>query len=64
MTHQLLVVMGVLFVSLVSGMSSAQAQTAERPNTLVVFTDDQGYGDLGCYGATKFKTPRLGGSGS
>ncbi len=32
---------------------------AERPNVLIIFTDDQGYGDLACYGNTKHKTPRL-----
>ena len=32
---------------------------AERPNILIIFTDDQGYGDLACYGNEKTKTPRL-----
>ncbi len=32
---------------------------AEKPNILIIFTDDQGYGDLACYGNTKTKTPRL-----
>ncbi len=30
-----------------------------RPNFIVFYTDDQGYGDLSCMGATDFKTPHL-----
>lgn len=32
---------------------------AEKPNILIIFTDDQGYADLACYGNEKNKTPRL-----
>lgn len=32
---------------------------AEKPNIVIIFTDDQGYGDLGCYGSETNKTPRL-----
>jgi arylsulfatase A-like enzyme len=32
---------------------------AEKPNVIVILADDVGWGDAGCYGATKIKTPNL-----
>ena len=31
----------------------------KTPNIIIIFTDDQGYGDLGCYGAVGFETPNI-----
>ena len=32
---------------------------AEKPNFILIFTDDQGYGDLSCFGSKKIKTPNI-----
>ncbi|MGF1581981.1 MAG: HEAT repeat domain-containing protein [Gemmataceae bacterium] len=31
----------------------------KRMNVVIIFTDDQGYADVGCFGAKGFKTPNL-----
>lgn len=31
----------------------------QPPNVIVIFTDDQGYGDLGCYGSPNIETPHI-----
>ncbi len=31
----------------------------QKPNFVIIFADDQGYGDLGCFGSTKIKTPNI-----
>ena len=32
---------------------------ARTPNIVIIFTDDQGYADVGCFGAEGFETPNL-----
>ena len=44
-----LLVLGALPVSL----------QAERPNFIIIFTDDQGYGDLSCFGSKTIETPNI-----
>jgi arylsulfatase A-like enzyme len=37
----------------------AQPATADRPNVVMIYCDDMGYGDLGCFGARGYATPNL-----
>ena len=36
-----------------------KAADSKLPNIVVIYADDLGYGDVGCYGATKVKTPNI-----
>src|SRR3712207_5396226 len=38
---------------------TAHAADATRPNVVVIFPDDLGYADVGCYGATGYTTPNI-----
>lgn len=37
----------------------SEAPEAKLPNIVLIFTDDQGYQDLGCYGSPDIKTPHI-----
>lgn len=51
----LLVLLPMLF-----GHSACQAKkNTDKPNVVLIFIDDEGYGDVGCYGAVGFQTPNL-----
>ncbi|MGZ4987103.1 MAG: sulfatase family protein [Limisphaerales bacterium] len=39
--------------------AAAAEAPAQKPNVIVILGDDIGYGDFGCYGATKVKTPAI-----
>ncbi len=37
----------------------AEASTSEKPNVVLIYIDDLGYGDVGCYGCTDIPTPNI-----
>ena len=47
---------GLWAASILSGIA---AEKAKPLNVVIILADDLGYGDAGCYGATKLKTPNI-----
>ena len=45
--------------SSIAGLLLLSSVWAEKPNVILIMTDDQGYGDLGCHGNPILKTPNL-----
>jgi arylsulfatase A len=52
--------LSALFILTSSSLSQAQEPKTKRPpNIVIIYVDDMGYADLGCFGAKKIKTPNL-----
>ncbi|MCB0684893.1 MAG: sulfatase-like hydrolase/transferase, partial [Saprospiraceae bacterium] len=49
--------LAVIYTSLFCAFSPVNGQI--QPNIVIIYADDLGYGDLGCYGHPTIKTPNL-----
>jgi len=58
-THRTLKAIGVAVSLLIACAVGFSATSPERPNFVIIFTDDQGYEDVGCFGSPNIKTPNL-----
>ena len=59
LTGSLSFTVGMGFSVLPAVAQQSPASTEVKPNVIIINVDDLGYGDIGCYGATKVKTPNI-----
>jgi arylsulfatase A-like enzyme len=50
---------GVLGVLSVVSSGCTGKQNIEKPNVIIIYADDLGYGDVSCYGANRISTPNI-----
>ena len=49
----------LLWIAPAATVAQDTSNISRQPNVVLIFTDDQGYQDVGCYGAEGFETPHL-----
>ena len=52
-------ILQLILLCLLSLPRATHAAEPQKPNVVIIFIDDLGYGDIGPFGATKQKTPNL-----
>lgn len=60
-SRPMLILVGLCLAIWPGRSDGAQPADVEKPNIVIILTDDLGYGDLGCYGSGRIKTPCIDG---
>ena len=50
---------GTLGLLTITASQLVQGQPAEKPNVIIIYADELGYGEVSCYGTASFKTPNI-----
>lgn len=53
------IIPGALGIMSLAASQNAFGQTSDKPNIIIIYADDLGYGDVSCYGASKVSTPNI-----
>ena len=53
------VFIGIILTTFIISSCNDSRPVPDRPNIVIIFADDLGYGDFSCYGASKIKTPNV-----